>query len=250
MGWTRPIVEVCVEGADSAIVARRVGADRVELCADLLEGGTTPSLGTIELVREHTLGGLFVMIRPRGGDFRYSESELDVMARDIDCAKRAGADGVVLGLLRRDGTIDTERTAAFVERARPMQVTFHRAFDMSRDPWESLEQLIALGVDRVLTSGQRDLVPDGLELLAELVRRAGDRIVVMPGGGGVSEANIRLIAESTGAREVHFAALATVPSGMEFRNPQCTMGAPVARDEYELCETDPARVRSFLDALA
>lgn len=245
----RPVVEICVESAAGAIAARHAGAERVELCADLLEGGITPSVGTIEVVRAQTDGGLFVMIRPRGGDFCYSKTELEVMARDIDAAKAAGADGIVLGLLRPNGTIDVERTAALAARARPMQVTFHRAFDMTRDPLQAFDDLLEIGVDRLLTSGQCDSVADGVELVRTLVARAGDRLIVMP-GAGLDESNVGEVVARTGAREVHFAALRTQASPMTYRNPHCTMGAPIARGEYERCETDPQRVMGFLAALS
>ena len=245
----RILCEVCVESAAGAIASRQSGADRVELCANLVEGGTTPSTGTVRVVRRATEGGLFVMIRPRGGDFLYSETELLTMEHDIDAMKAEGVDGVVFGLLTPDGTVDVERTARLTKRARPLGVTFHRAFDMTRDPHAALEALIELGVDRVLTSGQRDSVADGIELVGELVERAGDRIAVMPGAGATPE-NVRAIVDGTGAREVHVFAGKVQDSAMQFRNPGCTMGAPIARGEYELCETDAAGVAAFLRALS
>jgi len=244
----RPIVEVCVGSAEGAIAARAAGADRVELCADLVEGGITPSLATVRIVRERTEAGLMVMIRPRGGDFLYSDLEYEVMQRDVDIMKQAGVDGVVLGILCKDGSIDVARTARLVEHARPLQVTFHRAFDMTPDPEAALEALVTTGADRLLTSGQADDVSEALDVVARLVAQAGDRIRVMP-GAGVTEANARDVIERTGAREIHFAALVTRPSGMEFHNPTCTMGAPVAPGEYEVCETDPALVAAILAQL-
>ena len=177
------ICEVCVESVEAAVAAEQGGAHRVELCADLLEGGITPSAGTIALARARLGIRLHVLIRPRGGDFCYSDTELDIMRHDIATARALGADGVVLGVLLPDGTVDAARTAELMAAARPLSVTFHRAFDVTRDPYEALEALIALGVDRVLTSGQESSALEGLDTLAALVQQAGDRIAVMPGGG-------------------------------------------------------------------
>ena len=156
------LVEVCVDSVESAHAAAVGGAARVELCDDLLEGGTTPSAGMIEVVRERIAIGLNVLIRPRGGDFSYSDLEFEVMERDIDVARRLGADGVVLGLLDPDGSIDEPRTRLLADSARPLSVTFHRAFDVTRDAVESLEALIRVGVDRVLTSGRARTALDGI----------------------------------------------------------------------------------------
>ncbi len=244
-----PIVEVCVDSVAGALAAERAGANRVELCANLLEGGTTPSPGAIALARRDLQIGLMVIVRPRGGDFLYTDVEEEVMRRDIEAAGAAGADGVVLGMLHDDGRIDLDRTRRLIECARPMQVTFHRAFDMSRDPRESLDQLIELGVDRVLTSGQRATVPEGLELLTELVQRAGGRISVMPGGGGVDHTNVAEIIAKTGASEIHFAARERLQSGMQFRNPDCGMGSGTPLSEFEHWETDEQSVRRSVEAL-
>jgi copper homeostasis protein len=177
------IFEICVDSVAGVRAARSAGADRVELCTDLLEGGTTPSYGMIRQARAISPIRLHVMIRPRGGDFLFDGDEFAVMEADIDAAKTIGADGVVIGLLLADGTIDAGRTRELIRRARPLAVTFHRAFDMTPDPLEALETLVDLGVERVLTSGQEASVLEGLPLIADLVRRAGSRIIVMPGGG-------------------------------------------------------------------
>lgn len=243
------LIEVCLESIDGVLAARDAGADRVELCADLLEGGTTPSAGALRTARALCPGlGIMAMIRPRGGDFAYTPRELDVMVDDVAFAKGAGADGVVFGVLRPDGTIDAAATARLVEAARPMQVTFHRAFDMSVDLTASLETLVDLGVDRVLTSGGRASVADALDVLADLVDRAGDRLVVMP-GCGVMEDNIVDVVTRTGAREIHFAAPGRRESPMAYRNPHCFMGTPSPPGEYERAITDPARVARFVEAL-
>ena len=202
-----PILEVCIDSVEGVIAARDGGADRVELCDNLVEGGTTPSAGTIEVARAQEGIGIMVMIRPRGGDFLYSDLEFGVMKQDIEVAKSLGADGVVLGLLNSDGTVDDGRVAELIAVARPMEVTFHRAFDMTRDLHEALESLTELGVDRILTSGGRATAPEGTPLIAELVRRAAksglEAPVIMP-GCGIREHNIRELLTRTGAREVHF----------------------------------------------
>jgi len=244
-----PLLEVCVDSVAGVLAAKQGGAQRVELCANLLEGGTTPSPGTLAAALARAEIDVFVLVRPRGGDFLYTDLECEVMARDIEAVKTAGAGGVVIGALDAAGQIDAERTGQLIAAARPLQVTFHRAFDMTRDPLEALEQLVELGVDRVLTSGQKDSAADSIELLAQLVQRAGDRIIVMP-GGGIDEDNIGAVVGGTGAREVHFAARVRTPSRMEFRNPDCGMGSGEPLDEFEHWETDLERVRRFAAAVA
>jgi copper homeostasis protein len=223
--------EVCVDSVESAVAAEQGGADRVELCSDLLEGGLTPSWGALKTARERLRLEIMAMVRPRGGDFCYSDFEFRAMQHDIAAAKDLGADGVVLGLLRPDGTIDEARTAQLVALARPLPVTFHRAFDMTRDPFEALESLIALGLDRVLTSGQEPTVWEGVGLIAELVRRAGRAIIVMP-GGGITDRNIGRIVAGTGAREIHFGCASAVEGRMTFRNPRVFMGGTLRPPEY------------------
>ena len=230
------------------MAAERGGADRVELCDNLLEGGTTPSAGAIKLARQQTRLGLHVIIRPRGADFLYSPVELAVMREDILTARSLGADGVVIGCLTADGDIDGERTAALVEAARPMSVTFHRAFDMCRDPRGGLEKLIDLGVDRLLTSGQEATVIEGLELIAELQRQAAGRIIIMP-GGGITLRNVRRIAEATGVGEVHLSARAGVESRMQHRNSRVFMGGTLRPPEFSWKSTDETTVRGVVDAL-
>ena len=244
----RTLLEVCVDSADGCVAALEGGADRVELCANLVEGGTTPSLGALRAASRAARIPIMAMIRPRGGDFVYSKLELEEMRFDIAAAKRSGARGVVLGVLRTDGTIDAETTRALVELARPMEVTFHRAFDMTRDLDEALETLIEIGIDRVLTSGGEANVIDGLERITELVRVAGERIAVMP-GGGVREENIRRVIDTTGAREIHFSARSNVSSSMTYRNPRVAMGSSATEREYERSFTDPDRVRKLVAAL-
>ncbi len=241
-------LEVCVESVDGAAAAQKGGADRVELCANLLEGGTTPSAGSVRLARRLLRIGLHVMIRPRGGDFCYSANEFDVMKLDVESAKAAGADGVVFGVLAADGTVDVPRTRELAALARPMSVTFHRAFDMTRDPFAAMETLASLGMDRILTSGQESSVLEGLDLIAALVRQAGDRIIIMP-GGGIHERNFAGIAERSGARDLHVAALIETEGAMKFRNTRCFMGGELRPPEFSILATDAGRVHNFVRAL-
>lgn len=244
MNNTNLIVEVCVDSVEGAIAAQDGGAVRVELCDNLIEGGTTPSAGTIALARQHVHIGINVIIRPRGGDFWYSDIEYEVMCYDVAEAKRLGTDGVVIGMLTPDGDVDVERVRGLIELARPLSVTFHRAFDVCRDPFAALETLINLGVDRVLTSGQEKTVLEGVDLIAELVRRAGDRIIVMP-GGGLNERNVDKIVAQTGVKEIHVSARSSVDSAMIYRNPRVFMGGELRPPEYARMTTDAARVRIF-----
>ncbi|HEY3129009.1 MAG TPA: copper homeostasis protein CutC [Acidobacteriota bacterium] len=240
-----PRIEVCVESLEGAIAAQKGGADRVELCANLLEGGTTPSPGTIELARRNLTIELAVMIRPRGGDFCYSDAEFEVMKRDIEFAKSSRADTVVFGILLEDGAVDRQRNAALVAAARPLKVTFHRAFDMARDPYSALEDLVELGVDRMLTTGQQNTLLEGIELVSELVARAADRIVVMPGGD--IGRYIRKVLSLTGARELHVIGQGTIESRMRFRNERCFMGGELRPQEYSHKITDAGLIRSIVN---
>jgi copper homeostasis protein len=210
-------LEICAFNLPSAIVAQASGADRIELCASPAEGGVTPSLGIIQAAREHLRIALYPIIRPRGGDFLYSDEEFQVMLRDIGYCKRAGCNGVVIGMLNADGTIDQARCARLVEAAYPLGVTFHRAFDWAANPFEALETIIRLGCERILTSGQRPTAEEGVELIDELVREADDRILIMP-GSGIRSGNIMSIAEKTGASEFHTSARLLQASGMAYVN--------------------------------
>ncbi len=241
-------IEVCLESVEDAVAAEQGGADRVELCASLVEGGTTPSVGTVSMARESIQIGLQVMIRPRGGDFLYSSSEFEVMRRDVRMARDLRADGVVLGVLLGGGQIDTKRTGELVKLAHPMSVTFHRAFDRCRDPFEALEQLAAMGVDRILTSGQESTVLEGIELITRLHERAGDRIIILP-GCGITVENIRQILRRCGASEVHIAANQSVSSRMSYRNDRCSMGSQTRSPEYERIATSVREVCRFRQRL-
>ena len=237
--------EVCVEGFSGAAAAEAGGGHRIELCAGLIEGGTTPSMGTLSLVLERLSIKTVVLLRPRGGDFLYTDEEFDTMVRDIEVVRDAGAYGTATGVLTTDGRIDAGRFERLVAASGSLSVTCHRAFDMTRDPIEALETLIELGVDRVLTSGQQPSVPEGIGLIGELVDQAAGRIEIMP-GCGIEESNVREIVENTGVREVHFAAFSQHESGMTFRNPRPFMGAVDLPGEYDLQLTDPDRVRRIV----
>ncbi len=241
------LIEVCVDSVESALAAQQGGADRVELCDNLIEGGTTPSAGMIELARKNLNIGLQVIIRPRGGDFCYSAIEFEIMQRDIATAKTLGADGVVIGLLTPDGRVDVERTKNLIELARPLNVTFHRAFDMAADPFAALEALVDLGVNRVLTSGQAFSVLEGLDLIAQLVQKAAGRVIVMPGGG--TERNIPKVIAATGVREIHVIGPRAVDSPMTYRNPGVFMGGELRPPEYLRMITDPQKIRAYRASL-
>jgi copper homeostasis protein len=243
-GW-RVIYEICVDSVAGVRTAREAGADRVELCANLLEGGTTPSRGAIRQARTVAGIGLNVIVRPRGGDFLFDDDEFAIMETDIETAKAEGADGVVIGLLAADGTIDARRTGKLIARARPLSVTFHRAFDMTPDPFQALETLVGLGVERVLTSGQEATVLEGLPLIVELIRRAGKRIVIMP-GGGITARNVDRIVAAAGPREIHFAALELAAGGMQFRRQHVFMGGELRPPEYDRPVTSAASIRSIM----
>jgi copper homeostasis protein len=241
-------VEVCVDSVASAIAAERGGAARVELCSSLIEGGVTPSAGLIEMTRAAVSMPLHVMIRPRGGDFCYEPEEFEIMKRDIAVAQRMGANGVVFGILDANGNVDVARTRQLADLARPLTVTFHRAFDMTADLFRALDDVCAAGIDRVLTSGGEPTSLLGQETIAQLVRRAEGRIVVMP-GSGIRPENARSLVERTGVKEVHVGLRSVVPSPMLHRNPRVSMGA-VGGLEYPRYVVFEEQVRELCSALA
>jgi copper homeostasis protein len=243
------LVEVCVDSVESAMAAQEGGADRIELCDNLVEGGTTPSAGTIAACRNRLSIPIFVLVRPRGGDFLFSDVEQEVVLKDIAAARQQGADGVVIGALSADGSVDREKVAAMIEAAGKTAVTFHRAFDVSRDAEEALETLVLLGVPRVLTSGQSPTALEGAAVLKAIVARAAGRVSIMA-GGGVNEENVGRIVAATGVREVHVRGTSTVESRMEFRSPRVTMGKTFLPDDYKRSVTDAARVRRIVDVVA
>lgn len=228
---------------ESVRAAARGGADRVELCASAPEGGVTPSHGSIELARAIPGIGLYVIIRPRGGDFCYSLLEFESMKRDIAAARSLGADGVVIGILKPDGKVDTDRTKELVQLAGPMDITFHRAFDMSLDPVQALDAVYQTGIRRILTSGTRNTVDEGLGIMAELVRRAEKGLAIMA-GSGVKIHNLEALYRA-GIRQFHSSASKTIPSVMHYRNPHIHMGKEGGIDEYALSVADEDLIRNM-----
>ena len=241
-------LEICVDSVQSAMDAQKAGASRVELCDNLIEGGTTPGYGTIASARNNLDIGLHVLIRPRAGDFLYSDIEFDIMRRDLKICKECGADGIVIGILKQDGTIDVKRTAELVELARPMSITFHRAFDMCINPFQGLEDIIASGADRVLTSGQKNGAEEGSVLIRDLVVQAANRIIIMP-GSGINESNIERIAKITGAEEFHLSARKAIESLMTFRKGGITMGNAPGYNEFIRKVTDPEKIKTIIGIL-
>ena len=236
-------LEICVYSPESCRDAFAGGADRVELCASPPEGGVTPSYGAICLAREYFPRQLFVMIRPRGGDFCYSDAEFRTMEADIRMAKQAGADGVVLGILCTDGTVDVERTRKLTALASPLQVTFHRAFDMTSDPFAALEEVIVSGCHRILTSGQKATAPLGALLIGQLVVQAAGRIELMAGSGVLPENALLLL--DTGVQALHSSARRMVQSQMLFRREQLSMGPQASEREYDVWGCDSRTVRQL-----
>lgn len=209
------ILEIAVFNIASALLAAKAGADRIELCENPFDGGTTPSYGTLKTVREKINIPVFPIVRARGGDFLYSDEEFEVMKKDVALIKDLGFEGVVIGLLKKDGTIDIQRTSKLVEIAYPLEVTFHRAFDRAAEPLQALEDVINCGCQRILTSGQVPNAFDGKELMKQLIQQADGRIIIMP-GSGVRSNNIRSLVEFTGAEELHSSARKIIPSQMQF----------------------------------
>ena len=244
----RPIIEICLESVESVIAAEKGGADRVELCSDLFEGGLTPTIGTVKTALKKSNIKINAMIRPRGGDFCYSDEEFEVMKEDIKAFKETGINGIVFGILTPEGDVDVKRSKEIIELARPLAVTFHRAFDMTRDPYKSLEELIKLGVDRVLTSGQEATVPEGADLLEDLVQIAGDRIIVMP-GCGITERNFPKLRDKIKAKEYHIYLPYETTSKMKFHPGHIYMGGLLRQSEFTITHTSSSRVSDVMGTL-
>ena len=236
--------EIVVYNIESALKAQEGGADRIELCDNPSEGGTTPSYGTIEAVRQNVNLDVYVMIRPRGGDFHYSNYEFHCMKRDISQCQKISVDGVVFGILNPDGTLDKKRCKELIVKARPLKVTCHRAFDMTRDPFEALEDCIEAGFDRILTAGQQAQALKGADLIGELIKKANGRIAIMP-GSGVNENTVQEILAKSKATEIHFSATAFRESEMNYKNQNIAgMGADEGA-EFKIRTVDPDRVRAM-----
>jgi copper homeostasis protein len=237
-------MEVCANSLHSALAAQEGGAIRVELCDNLPEGGTTPSYAQIALAKKILDIQVYPIIRPRGGDFLYSDLEFELMKEDVSMCRSLGCDGVVIGILKANGAVDVTRCKQLINLADPMGVTFHRAFDMSSDLFKALEDIIELGCERILSSGGEASALQGAEVLASLINQAGRRISIMP-GAGVSAQNISEIIRITGAKEFHASARKAVKSDMEFRNPRLNMG--VLADEFSYHVTDSHVVKTLIE---
>lgn len=216
-------LEICATSIASCINAQEGGADRIELCDNLADGGTTPGYGMIKIARQKLRIPLYPIIRPRGGDFLYTDDEFTIMQNDIRICKQLGCDGIVTGILTADGKVDKRRTRSLVELAWPMGVTFHRAFDVTDDPLQALEDVIETGCERILTSGQQNTAPEGTALIASLVQQAGGRIIIMA-GSGVRAHNIAALIRDTQATEYHTTAQSPAKSNMQFQRPDINMG--------------------------
>jgi len=238
------LIEVATSDFLTTKSAVEGGADRIELCANLAEGGTTPSYAHIKKCREAFDIALFPIIRPRGGDFLYTKDEFEIMKNDIKLCKELGCEGIVIGLLNMDGTIDMTRASELIELAYPLEVTFHRAFDRCKDPFAALEELIEIGCQRILTSGQKPTVSEGVDLIAELNKKADDRIIILP-GSGVRKDNIKMLAEKTGCIEFHSSLRGKTKSPMQFIHPAFADSA----ESYSNNEISPDEVRALRNAL-
>ena len=242
-------IEVCANSVESALNAQNAGADRVELCAGMPEGGTTPSIGQIMMARELlTRTKLHVIIRPRGGDFLYTDLEVQTMIKDIQAAKELQVDGIVIGCLTANGDVDVKQMEHLMREADGLSVTFHRAFDMCRNPHQTLQEIIALGCDRILTSGQQPTAVQGIPMLKQLQMEADEHIIIMP-GCGINPSNIQQIANETGTKEFHLSGRTNVNSRMRFRNPNVSMGGTVHIDEYVQQVTDEDIIREAIHSL-
>ncbi len=237
-------IEIVVYNIESALKAQEGGADRIELCDNPAEGGTTPSFGIIEAVRQNVNMDVYVMIRPRGGDFHYSNYEFHSMKRDIDQCQKISVDGVVFGILNEDGTLDKKRCKELIDRARPLKVTCHRAFDMTRDPFEALEDCIEVGFHRILTAGHQTTALKGADLIAQLIVKANGRIAIMP-GSGVNENTVEELVRTTKATEIHFSATAFRESVMQYRNQAIAGMGSEEGSEFKYRTVDPERVRTM-----
>lgn len=231
---TKKIFEVCAFNIQSCLIAEKAGSPRVELCDNPVEGGTTPSYGTIRQVREKIGIHLFPIIRPRAGNYLYDDDEFDIIREDINMCRELGCDGISVGVQQLNGGIDTEQLKHIVEWAGPMSVTCNRVFDTVPDPYRALEEIIACGCTRVLTSGQATAAPGAAALLAELVRIAGDRIIIMP-GAGINASNIQQLIKDTRAREYHGSARKAISNPVHCKNPLVSdFGNVYVTDEHEL----------------
>jgi copper homeostasis protein len=241
-------LEICCYTAESAVLAEKAGAHRIELCDNYLEGGTTPSLATIKYVIQQLHIPVNVIVRPRGGDFLYSELEYEIIKEDVRQIKALGANGVVVGFLTSDGEIDISQTKEIKELAGDMEVTFHRAFDMCNDPFKALDQLIDLGVNRILTSGAKNTAIEGTELIGKLVEKAEDKIIIMP-GSGVNDKNLETLIQQTNAKEFHSSAKVFIQGQMQFQNDSVSMSGSLNPEEFRHISVDQVQIKAMLSIL-
>lgn len=241
-------LEVCLDSAESAVIADKSGAHRVELCENLFGGGTTPSAGTIRITRESVSLGLHVIIRPRPGDFCYTDTEFKVMLEDVRYCREQGVDGVVIGILNEDGTVDKERNAALIKEAGDMSITFHRAFDVSSDPFQALEDIIELGCHRILTSGQEASVLEGADMIRDIMTRAAGRIIIMP-GGDITERKLQKVIKETGASEFHIYLDQEKESVMKYCPDHVYMGGLLRKPEFLNSYSSSSRIAAVLSTL-
>lgn len=242
------MLEICCGSIDDAIQADAGGADRVELCSALFLGGLTPSLGTLQEAKRRVRIPVIMMVRPRSGGFCYTVAEMATMERDVEAAVASGADGIVFGILDPEGKIDVQRSTRLRKLVGDRQSVFHRAFDVTPDPFAALEELIDMGITRVLTSGQKNSVPEGIDLIKRLIDRAGDRIEVLP-GGGIAPYNIKDVVEHTGCRQVHLTAWGAVTDSSTQANRAVTFGGALYPPEDRFEMTDAGLVRKLAGAL-
>jgi copper homeostasis protein len=235
-------IEVVVYNIESALKALDGGADRLEVCADPGAGGATPSPGVVEVIRKNVSIDVFAMLRPRGGDFLYSSYEFHAMKRDLYHFQRLSVDGVVFGILNEDGSIDKKRCQELIQRARPLKVTCHRAFDRARDPFQALEDCIEAGFDRILTSGQKNTALEGAELLGALQEKAANRISIMA-GSGVNEHTVEEVVRKSRVNEIHFSATAYRKTGMHYQNDALAAMGSEKEHEFEVRTVDPEKIR-------
>lgn len=242
------VFEICVYNYQSALNAQFAGADRIELCDNMYEGGTTPGYGMIKTVRSALKIDINVMIRPRGGDFCYDDKEFEIMQEDIRICKDLHVNGVVFGILKPDGNIDIERTSQLYELAKPMSITFHRAFDVTVDLFRSLDVLIDVGIDKVLTSGGSNTAIEGIAVISQLIDKSQNRIIIMP-GSGINPENIIQISQMTGANEFHMSGKMPVDSNMSYRKSGVSMGGINEIDEYQLMISDIDKIKETIRRL-
>ena len=242
------LLEICCGSIDDALEAQSGGADRIELCSALFLGGLTPSFGTLKYAREQLRIPIIAMVRPRGGGFCYTDAEFATMERDAEAAIANGADGIVFGILESDGKVDVKRTRRLREIAGPKQSVFHRAFDVTPDPMRALDQLVELGITRILTSGQQDTVPEGADLIRRLIDYAGGRIEVLP-GGGIKPFNLLDVIAKTGCKQIHLTAFKTATDSSTRQRPQVTFGGALYPAEDSFLMTDAELVRRLASSL-